>query len=222
MTIPTPTVPGVDAAAAARWRDGLESELRRRRRARTRVLALSGSAVAASGATALAFVLASPGVSYAFGGWSPTPTHPTAAEMFSGSDGCVASPTSIQDDGPPTASVVDTRGPFTLSYFVTTTSGFASMACVTGPAFAHPWVVGARGVAAPSVAAGAVDLNPALSGSVDGQAYTVVSGEVGAGVTGVTIALSDGTSVVATVGDGLAVAWWPGAATVASTQASTS
>lgn len=39
---------------------------------------------------------------------------------------------------------------------------------------------------------------------------TAVSGSIGAGVTGVTFVLSDGTKVRATVGHGWYLAWWPG------------
>ncbi len=219
MSIPTPTLPELDGAAAARWRDGLVAEVARRRRTRARVAALSGSAVLASGATALAFVLASPGVSYAFGGWTATPSPQSPATSFASNDACVGSPATIGNDGPPTASVVDARGPFTLGYYVTSASGYAALTCVTGPAFAHPAVAMSRGVRTPAPAPGQVDAQLTIPPSVDGgQSYSIETGAVGAGVTGVTFELSDGSAVVATVGDGLLVAWWPGTATVTSTQ----
>jgi hypothetical protein len=49
----------------------------------------------------------------------------------------------------------------------------------------------------------------------------VAFGLVGAGVTGVTLHLSDGTSVVTTVANGYYAAWWPGDATVTATDVST-
>jgi hypothetical protein len=45
-----------------------------------------------------------------------------------------------------------------------------------------------------------------------GQPYTIVQGEVQAGVTAATLVLSDGSDVKATVADGSLVAWWPGSA----------
>jgi hypothetical protein len=44
----------------------------------------------------------------------------------------------------------------------------------------------------------------------------VALGRVGAGVTAVTLVLTDGTSVQATVADGLYIAWWPGSTAVES------
>lgn len=225
MTFTTPTVPGVDAPTAARWRDGIEAEVRRRRRGRVRVAAVSGSAVLAGGAVTVALVLASPGVSYAFGGWTATPTPKTAAELIASADPCAGAPPNIADVGAPTASVVDTRGPFTLSYYVASAAtGYADLTCVTGPAFAHPAVALGRGSAqsAPTPGFGHIDFQTAMPGSADGQTYTIVTGSVGSGVSAVSFNLSDGSTVVATVGDGLLVAWWPGDATITSTQATIS
>jgi hypothetical protein len=43
-----------------------------------------------------------------------------------------------------------------------------------------------------------------------------VQGQVAAGVTGLSVTLSDGSIVQATVADGSFVAWWPGSATATS------
>ena len=48
-----------------------------------------------------------------------------------------------------------------------------------------------------------------LTTSSDGP-YTFIDGRVANGVTGVTLSLDDGQSVVSTVADGWFVAWWPG------------
>jgi hypothetical protein len=57
------------------------------------------------------------------------------------------------------------------------------------------------------------DLNQILQNHLtttsDGP-YTFIDGRVANGVTGVTLALDDGQSIVATVADGWFVAWWPG------------
>ena len=65
-----------------------------------------------------------------------------------------------------------------------------------------------------------------LTTSADGP-YTFIDGRVANGVTGVTVVLKDGQSIVATVADGWFVAWWPGStdansAQVAKTSGSTS
>src|SRR5271165_705253 len=49
----------------------------------------------------------------------------------------------------------------------------------------------------------------AMSGQ---QPYTFVQGQVAAGVTGVTLVLSDRSNVQATMAGGSFVAWWPGSA----------
>jgi hypothetical protein len=57
------------------------------------------------------------------------------------------------------------------------------------------------------------DLNQVLQNHLtttsDGP-YTFIDGRVANGVTGVSLALDDGQSIVATVADGWFVAWWPG------------
>jgi hypothetical protein len=52
----------------------------------------------------------------------------------------------------------------------------------------------------------------------NGQPYTFVQGQVGTGVTAVTLARSDGDEVQATVADGSFAAWWPGSADATSAQ----
>jgi hypothetical protein len=49
-----------------------------------------------------------------------------------------------------------------------------------------------------------------------GRPYTLVQGQVLAGVTSATLVLSSGSNVQATVADGSFVAWWPGSADAAS------
>jgi hypothetical protein len=55
-----------------------------------------------------------------------------------------------------------------------------------------------------------------------GQPYTAVQGEVGSAVNAVTVVLSDGSSVAATVAGGAFIAWWPSAADAVSAQVVTS
>ncbi len=55
----------------------------------------------------------------------------------------------------------------------------------------------------------------------DGQYFWVIEGRVGSQVTGATVILHDGSSVVATVSNGLFAAWWPGQDGVSSIQVTT-
>ena len=52
----------------------------------------------------------------------------------------------------------------------------------------------------------------------NGQYFWVIVGQVGSQVTGATVLLHDGSSVVATVSNGLFAAWWPGQDGVSSIQ----
>jgi hypothetical protein len=80
---------------------------------------------------------------------------------------------------------------------------------VTNPSAATP----------PAPGAAVVDVdNTAVS---NGQSFTVVEGSVGSLVSGATLMLSDGSSVVATVSNGLFAAWWPSQTTVSSIQVTT-
>jgi len=54
------------------------------------------------------------------------------------------------------------------------------------------------------------------------QPYTFVQGQVAAGVTGVTLVLSDRSNVQATMAGGSFVAWWPGSAGATSAQIASS
>ena len=64
-------------------------------------------------------------------------------------------------------------------------------------------------------------MNLSYTSSSDGHSFTVAEGSVGSQVTGTTLELSDGSSVEATVQNGLFAAWWPSEATVSSIQVTT-
>jgi hypothetical protein len=80
---------------------------------------------------------------------------------------------------------------------------------VTSPASATPVAPGAAAVEVDNTSIG------------NGQSFNVVEGSVGSQVSGATLLLSDGSSVVATVGNGIFAAWWPSQATVSSIQVTT-
>ncbi len=136
----------------------------------------------------------------------------------------------------PAVTVVDGRGPFTsLAYG----SGGSALVCVDGPQILNlsgpGYSIGSATVAAgvggkaytlsgtqrtsisrvptsapPGPGQASVDLT--LSSTADGNPFSIAEGAVGPGVTGVTLTLSDGSSVVSSVSNGTFLAWWPGLA----------
>jgi hypothetical protein len=143
------------------------------------------------------------------------------------------------------AEVEDVRGPFTLvAYQASDGSAANSASCLTG---GSSWSGGPQvmmsngdGVSISSGAAGG-------TARAQGQGFSSISnsppsvetigdlstdwnslsnddvaiGQAGSGVTGVTLALNDGTNVIATVANGYFAAWWPGNFAVSSADVST-
>jgi hypothetical protein len=133
--------------------------------------------------------------------------------------------------------LVDTRGPFTAMILH---SAGATATCLTGPSFTTITANAAQaggsrhvssiivGVASPAgrpdvLQMSVMGLSRPSSGPVSqasqmhltaggGQPFTLVQGQVQAGVTAATLVLSDGSDVHATVAGGSLVAWWPGSA----------
>ena len=133
--------------------------------------------------------------------------------------------------------LTDTRGPFTA--MIVHGAG-ATATCLTGPSFTTITANAAQaggsyhvssilvGVASPAgrsdvLQMSVMGLSRPSSGPVSqasqmhltaggGQPFTLVQGQVQAGVTAATLVLSDGSDVQATVADGSFVAWWPGSA----------
>jgi hypothetical protein len=153
-------------------------------------LGLSGAAAAAGAA-----ILLASGAAPAFAGWTASPTAPQAGQLAAAAQRCDATA------GTPV--LTDTRGPYTASIYADGST------CVEGNGITISSSSGGRGNS--SVPAGAVELNGAGQSDSDGHALTMVDGPIGAGVTGVHITRSDGSSVQATVKNGWYLAWWPGA-----------
>jgi len=133
--------------------------------------------------------------------------------------------------------LTDTRGPFTAMILH---GAGATATCLTGPSFTTITANAAQaggsyhvssilvGVASPAgrsdvLQMSVMGLSRPSSGPVrqasqmhltagGGQPFTLVQGQVQAGVTAATLVLSDGSDVQATVADGSFVAWWPGSA----------
>jgi hypothetical protein len=101
-----------------------------------------------------------------------------------------------------------------LLLFGTNTTTQGALLCMSGPDGTQFSIAG--GNQPPMPQAGQVTLDRLQAASANGQPYTVAEGSAGSGVSAATLALSDGSQVVTTVGNGLFLAWWPGRATVTS------
>jgi hypothetical protein len=152
-------------------------------------LGLSGAAAAAGAA-----ILLGSGAAPAFAGWTASPTPPIPRQLAAAQRHCA--------NGAGTAVLTDTRGPYTASIYADGST------CLEGNGITISSGTGGGGKS--SVPAGAIELNGAGETDSDGHALTIVDGPTGAGVTGVTITRSDGSSVQATVKNGWYLAWWPG------------
>ena len=147
-------------------------------------------AAAATGAVILLGSSATP----AFAGWTASPTAPLPGQLAAAHQHCSA--------GAGTPVLTDTRGPYTASIYADGST------CVDGNGIEISSTGGGGGTS--NTPAGTIELGGAGQSDSDGHALTMVDGAVGAGVTGVTIRRSDGSSVQATVKNGWYLAWWPG------------
>lgn len=209
------------------------------------------AAGAATVGTVLAVVLGGAAPAYAGWSATPTEAT-TAAPSPEASQSCQAALPSNDPPGRALGSgswqsvLTDVRGPFTVELFQ---NNGAYAACMTSSTFTEVTQVSANDSSASNAqsangtvrdlgsggpAAGSMvfvggtstgDLQNVvqtqLSTTVDGP-YTLVDGRVASGVSGVTLVLSDGQDVVATVSDGWLIAWWPGDTTAASAQVTNS
>jgi hypothetical protein len=166
----------------------------RRLRSRRAAGALGALALSGAAATAAAVILLGSNAAPAFAGWTRSPTAPVRGQLAAAQQRCTT--------GSGTPVLTDTRGPYTASIYADGST------CLDGNDIEVSSDGG--GSTTLSVAAGKVQLNGAGESDSDGHALTMVDGPIGAGVTGVTITRSDGSSVQATVKNGWYLAWWPG------------
>jgi hypothetical protein len=172
-------------------------------------LAIGALASAAAGAGALAVIFSlGAGASNAFAGWTPRPTPAAPGQIEGARASCEASQSPIA--GLP-LKLADTRGPFTFSIYADDNS---SATCIEGPSFTA--VSGSMSSYPVAVPSGHILLSSSRATDRSGEPYSLAEGRTGAGVSGVTLTLDDGTNVQATVGNGWFVAWWPGSHVVKS------
>lgn len=183
--------------------------------------ALACAAVA--GGLALTVGLSHP--SPAFAGWTAHPTSAKPSEVsdagsscldkLKGMSGSTAARAATGQAGRPQMPALssmsqvlsDTRGPFSFLVYANS-DGTASAACFDAPGFAS--VSEVRAPAPVKVAADGLNVVRQAQSVSQGKGYTFIEGQVGSGVSQVTLDLSDGSTVQATTENGWFAAWWPG------------
>jgi hypothetical protein len=192
------------------------------------VATLIGAATTAGGVVA-AITLGD--ATAAFAGWTAAPTRATHHEAAAATSSCQSefanSPALAGVPGTWNVVTSDVRGPFSVVVYE---DGDADATCFTGPSVTMVSMSsansqsmsgsssgggeGARSASASTVrpaggASGIEQMTTAhLTASTDGS-YTLVEGRLASDVSGVTLIRSDGSDVVASVGAGWFIAWWP-------------
>lgn len=232
-------IPGPSTDAWARARAALaevsESASRRvddKPRGRRRRRLTIGALGAASGAAALVSVLVLGGSATAFAGWNATPSYPTAEQTAATQVSCQASLPDALAQGSWNQVATDVRGPYTMAVYE---SGTTLASCLFGPSFtsvqaesltSDSAMASAAGGPAPASPSGNLlsggDIEQLLVSQVSQAGngpYTVAEGRLDEQtVSAVTLVLSDGEDVTATIGNGWLVAWWPGGESVTAAQ----
>jgi hypothetical protein len=192
--------------------------LRTTRRGRERSLmrwATLGMAAVVAGAAVLVVGTTGGGPPNAFAGWSVTPTTPPAGQLASAEAACAQRMPVLASLVP---TVVDARGPTSMLVYADSSTSVPTPRFPAGRPFTTVCITGvpAFGTSAGSGAADVpVDPGTILPGlheewkATDGQGFGSLDGRVGLGVTGLSLVLDDGTSLVATISGGWFAAWWP-------------
>lgn len=162
-------------------------------------LAIGGGVATAAGTTAVILALTG-GATNAFAGWKPAPTEAAPGQLGAAGRAC----TSQGPVGGLPLALSDVRGPFTLQVYANDST---SATCINGPGISAVRI--SQSSQAENVPAGEIQMSPGPPAARDGQPYSFSEGRIGAGVQAVTLNLSDGTTVDATVGHGWYLAWWP-------------
>lgn len=195
----------LDTDAIAR----LRAQDYRPRRHRVRRLPAFG-ALGATGLAAAAGVIVALGSSAApaFAGWNATPTAPAAGQLGQAAQACG------QGLGSPV--LTESRGPYTAAIYA---SSDTSDVCLAGNGVSMSSSTTSQQKG--SLPADGIQFGGHGMRDTSGDALTLSVGRVGSGVTAVSLALSDGSSVQATVSDGWYLAWWPGNVTATQAQVTT-
>lgn len=152
------------------------------------------------------------GASNAFAGWTRQPTAPTPAQLAATQAYCAQNQ---RVPGLP-LKLIEARGPFTIAIY---SDGSSNDFCTTGPSFQNTssWSTSPP-VTVPS---GRLFLWDDHVANLDGQPYGIMIARAADDVTAANVTLDNSAEVTATVQNGWAVAWWPGAHHLGSAQLTT-
>lgn len=199
------------------------------------VLATAATTVTAGAVLAISLIGLSTDAPRAFAGWSATPTTAVGNQIEAAESGCMsrmaaaarieraeaATPRPASSPPLPVAPadgwrtvLADTRGPYTVILFEAS-GGRAESSCFTGPTPTLGAIGSSVSAQSPtpvpageaSVVSSGSNTTPTDEGS---KQFSRLVGRTGAGVSGVTLRLSDGSRVTATCANGWFLAWWPG------------
>ena len=202
---------------------------------RAAIGALSGASVVGTGVVAAVLLT---GATPAYAGWTAAPAHSGTRPPAAADSSCEARlatlPTAPR--GSWTLVVTDVRGPYTLAVYE---NAGIDGTCLTGPSVTAVSVYGAGGGSQSVSSSGSNRRGVGVSSS-DGFVgdggiervsqdhlssaagpYTVIEGSVASDVSAVSLELSDGTDVRATVGGGWFLAWWPSSVAATAAQVTT-
>lgn len=247
----TPGIPSLSDEWIAQRTQHLVEEISLPSTRRSRRFVVTGVGGGAAAITAVLLGLLGPWATPAFAGWSAQPTSPVSGQLSTAEASCGSlaanltnAPGSKASATLPPLTLSDVRGPYSLLVYGTTNPAL----CVLGNGLSSLHEDGesygsftespgaklntvehesvtfgdtTNPLSATPPAPGAVVIDITTTTVANGQSFSVVEGAVGSQVTAATLVLSDGSSVVTTVDNGLFAAWWPGQATVSSVQVTT-
>ena len=183
---------------------------------------LIGVTACAAGAVALGVALSTSGSPGAFAAWTAKTTVPPAARLAAATSDCHALEKRAIDLVPNSSvgetaislgtwRLTDSRGPFEMLVYVGSSS---DSVCLWGPGGVLSVTGGGGTLPAPTDRS--VGIPTTGFARHRGSPVTYAYGNVGSEVSAVTLTLTDGKRVQATVQNGLYVAWWPAQTDVAS------
>jgi hypothetical protein len=244
----TPGVPSLSDEWIALRTEHLVEEVTRPSPNRRRRFVLTGVGGGVAATAAVLVGLLGPWATPAFAGWTSQPTSASSSQLSAADSACTSLAANLASvSGATTAatlqpmSLSDVRGPYTLIVYGTSNPSL----CVSGTDLTSlhenggSISIGSSALRSTSqhTSSWAYSTNQSTNGSAPSpggavanltytdrqgdEQFTVAEGSVGSEVSGATLLLSDGTSVVTTVSNGLFAAWWPGQATMSSIQVTT-
>lgn len=168
-----------------------------------RVRLLAGAVLAGAGIATLPALLLGGGD--AFGSWTPTP-EPLSASAARAAEARCRAPFDVPDRGLRVA-LAERRGAWT---YVLLAGPRGEAGClmpndggeVVGSGTSDP-------VAPPALAPDGLDETSSMTNVTDEGSYSLTEGFVGRDVTGVTVHVSTGLDIQASIADGRFAAWWP-------------